>query len=495
VSSQVTDPGVADDHAVTTMPAAAIGSASMRSRFSSYLPLAAALIGIVIFSLSRDISDTPGLTSTGMAGVALRTAMPIAMAGLAGLYAERSGTVNIGIEGMMVMGTIFAGWWGWQWGPWVAVVGGIVGGILGGLLHALATVTFGVNHIVSGVAINLIAPGVARFMANALFTDTVARAAGGSVTSSPNVTGDMPHFTMPFTSGGTFFGVDTWDPLGWLEKRQWFVISDLAGLLRGLTRDLTLDVIIGAGFIVLAWYILWRTPFGLRMRAAGEKPSAPDSLGVSVRMMRYQGMILSGAMAGFGGALLVFSGSQRYQEGQTGGRGFLGLATLIFGNWRPSGLAAGAGLFGYAQGIDLRVDDRALVRAVILASAIGLAVATLWLLMRAQRYVVVGALVVHTVLLLAHPRVDSGQALIEVACVVLGVAVAVLLGRAKAWRELVPYVLYLLTAFAYIKFPEPNNQAVYIFPFVVTLVVVSARSQSLRPPAAAGIPYFKGQQG
>jgi simple sugar transport system permease protein len=494
MTTDTTDTGAATGP-ITVMPTAAAGSANMRRWFRSNLPLVGALLGIVIFSLSRVISDTPGLTSTGMFGVALRTAMPIAMAGLAGLYAERSGTVNIGLEGMMVMGTIFAGWWGWHWGPWIAILGGLFGGLLGGLLHALATTTFGVNHVVSGVAINIIAPGVARFMANALFTDEGAKAEGGSVTSSPAVTGDLPHFTMPFTSGGRFFGWKSPDPLGWLEERKWFVLSDIAGFLRGLTEDLSFDIVLGGLMLVVAWYVLWRTPLGLRLRAAGEKPSAPDSLGVSVAKMRYIGMALSGMMAGLGGALLVFSGAQRYQEGQTGGRGFLGLATLIFGNWRPSGLAAGAGLFGYAQGIDLRVEGPELVRAVILATAIGAGVATAWLLVRTKRWVVLGLLVVHTVLLLLHPRVDSGQALIEVAIVALAIVVIALLSRVKAWSDLAVYISYLLASMAYIKFPEPNNQAVYAFPFVVVLIVVSARSQSLRPPAAAGIPYFKGQQG
>ena len=106
------------------------------------------------------IADNPDLTSSGTFGVGLRTAAPIALAGLAGLVAERSGTVNIGLEGMMVIGTIFAGWWGWEIGPWMALLGGIIGGMLGGLLMSLATTTFGVNHIVAGVAINLIAPAL-----------------------------------------------------------------------------------------------------------------------------------------------------------------------------------------------------------------------------------------------------------------------------------------------------------------------------------------------
>src|SRR5215218_1848714 len=112
---------------------------------------------VCVVSAAREISDNPNLTSAGTFGVMVRTAAPLALAGLAGLFAERSGTVNIGLEGMMIMGTIFAGWWGWQMGPWMAVVGGVIGGLLGGLLHALATATFGVNHIVSGFAINIIA--------------------------------------------------------------------------------------------------------------------------------------------------------------------------------------------------------------------------------------------------------------------------------------------------------------------------------------------------
>lgn len=405
--------------------------------------LVAAVAGVVIMSLARTISGDNDLTSSGTFGVALRTAMPIAMAGLAGLYAERSGTVNIGLEGMMIMGTIFAGWWGWYFGPWMALVGGLIGGMLGGLLHAMATVTFGVNHIVSGFAINILAPGVARFMANELFSNEP----GGSVTNSPGNNGDIGKFTMPLTSGGDLFGWTTPDPLGWLEEKQWFLVSDVAGLLKGLTSNLSYDIVIALGFVVLAWYVLWRTPFGLRLRSAGEKPSATDSLGVSVARIRYQAMAISGAMAGFGGAVLVMF-SNRYQEGQTGGRGFLGLATLILGNWRPSGLLGGAGLFGYAQGITLRTGPEELVRGLVLAASMALVLALVWVAL------------------------------------------------SRKWTAVI--VLALVTSagfYSYVAFEAPNNQFVYMFPYVVVLVVVSVRNQSLRPPAAAGIPYRKGQQG
>ena len=430
--------------AISVVPAASSGLGALRKLAAPrYLFPLSAMAGMVIMSLVRIVSDQDHLTSSSVLQVAVRQGMPIVMAGLAGLYAERSGTINIGIEGMMILGTIFAGWWGWYWNPWMAMVGGLVGGILGGLLHAVATVNFGVNHIVSGVAINLIAPGVAQFMANELFTGQP----GGSVSNSPGNDGDLPHFTLPLISGGDLFGWNSPDPLGWLEERKWFLIGDVAGVLRGLTSELTFDLIIAVAFIVLAWYLLWRTPLGLRLRASGEKPSAPESLGVSVFKMRYVGMILSGAMAGFGGAIIELF-TNRYQRGQTTGQGFLGLATLIFGNWRASGLAAGGALFGYARSITLRVPGNdALVNAVFLVAALSLLGGLVWLLAR-QRWI--------------------GAAIVALAAVV-------------AWL-------------AYAKLKEPSEEVVYMFPYVVTLLVVSVRSQSLRPPAAEGIPYFKGQQ-
>jgi general nucleoside transport system permease protein len=309
------------------------------------------MVGVAVMSTARIISDNGDLTSSGTFGVALRTAAPIALAGLSGLIAERSGTINIGLEGMMVMGTIFAGWWGWEYGPWMALLGGIIGGMLGGLLMSVATTTFGVNHIVAGVAINLIAPGVARFMASELFVGVQ----GGSVTSSPGNSGKMGSFTVPFLSGGDLFGWETPDILGWFEDTGWFMVADAAGFMKGMTTAVTWDVLLTIGLFFGMAYFLWHTPLGLRLRFSGERPSAAASLGVSVHKMRYIGMAISGGLAGMGGAVLVLF-ANRYQENQVAGRGFLGLATMIFGNWMPAGTAAGAGLFGYAQGITLRTN-------------------------------------------------------------------------------------------------------------------------------------------
>lgn len=402
----------------------------------------AALGSVAIMALARLLSDNDDLTSAGTFGVALRTAAPIALAGLAGLYAERSGTVNIGLEGMMIMGTIFAGWWGWEFGPWMALVGGVIGGILGGLLHAFATVTFGVNHIVSGFAINLIAPGIARFMANQLFVGEP----GGSVTNSPGNTSSLGRFTVPFLSGGDLFGWTTPDVLGWFEERGWFAVADLAGAARGLTANISYDVLVVIALFAGSVYVLWRTPFGLRLRAAGERPSAADSLGVSVVRMRYYGMIISGGLAGMGGAVMVLF-TNRYQEGQTGGRGFLGLATLIVGNWRPAGVAAGAGLFGYFQGVTLRVEPEQLVRALVLAAAMALVAAAFVAMWRRRWSVLVWAAALAAAGFIAYAMAD-----------------------------------------------RPNNQFVYITPYLVTLVVVSVGGQRLRPPAQAGLPWRKGSQ-
>ena len=411
-------------------------------RSARFRVLLIVLVGIGVVSAARIIADNPDLTSSGTFGVGLRTAAPIALAGLAGLVAERSGTVNIGIEGMMVMGTIFAGWWGWEFGPWMALLGGIIGGILGGLLMSLATTTFGVNHIVAGVAINLIAPGIARFMASELFVD----AQGGSVTTSPGNRGDIGEFTVPVLSGGDLFGWQSPDILGRLEDTGWFMIADAAGFAKGLTTQVTWDVVITIGLFFGIAYLLWHMRLGLRLRFAGERPSAADSLGVSVHKMRYIGMAMSGALAGMGGAVLVLF-SNRYQENQVAGRGFLGLATMIFGNWMPAGTAIGAGLFGYAQGITLRTNPGDLVRTLLLAAAIGLIMLVIWMLVQ-KDFAPAGTVAVFAV----------------------------------------------VTMWAYFTAESPNNQLVFITPYVVTLIAVSIGAQRLRPPAEEGIPWFKGMQ-
>lgn len=400
------------------------------------------LLGLVILLLSavRWITGANDLTSSGTYGAALRLAVPILLAGLGGLYAERAGVVNIGLEGMMILGTWFGAWAGVEYGVWWGVVLGIVGGALGGLVHAVATITFGVNQIVSGVAINILAAGVARFLSVIAFTGQ-----GGGATQSPQIPTRLPHVTVPVLAGGEVFGWQSPDALGWLERKRWFAISDSSALVRGFMDDLSILTVITLLLVPVTFFFLWRTRLGLRMRSAGEQPEAAESLGVAVYTMKYLGVLISGALAGLAGAFLVLEAAGIYREGQTGGRGFIGLAAMIFGNWRPTGVAAAAGLFGYTDALNLRSAPA--VHALVLFAAIALAALGAWYLYR-RRFT--------------------------------GAAIAVVIGGlALLWYGVTDSV---------------PRQFVSSAPYVATLVVLAIASQRLRPPAADGLPYRRGQQ-
>ncbi len=392
----------------------------------AYLGVAAAVLAVV--SAVRVGTGAQDLTSSGTVAAALTAAVPIALAGLGGLWSERAGVVNIGLEGQMVLGTWGAGFAGYQWGPWAGVALGLLLGALGGLLHALATVTFGVDHIVSGVAINLIAPGVALFLAKLEFS----HAPGGGQKQSPPVS-DVQHLSVPGLSSGLLD----------VERKHWFFVSDLAAFLRGLTTQVSLLSVVAAALFVLTFYVLWRTPFGLRLRSCGEAPYAAESLGVKVLTHKYAAVVISGAMAGLGGAFLAVSSGQ-YRDGQTGGRGFIGLASMIFGNWRPGGLAAGAGLFGYTDAMQLRGSNA--VHALLLLLGIAL-------------------LVLAVVQVLARHRVLA--------------AVAAVLGAA--------FVAWFATT------DELPPELVFAAPYVVTLLVLALAAQRLRMPKADGLIYRKGE--
>jgi hypothetical protein len=128
--------------------------------------------------------------------------------------------------------------------------------------------------------------------------------------------------------------------LGSIASHNWFFISDLASILRGLTGDVSYVTVVAIAFVPLAYFILWRTAFGLRLRSAGEAPVAAESLGVNVYAMKYAGVLISGGFAGLGGGFLAIVAASNYQENQVAGRGYIGLAALLFGNYRPGGLTA-----------------------------------------------------------------------------------------------------------------------------------------------------------
>ena len=411
--------------------------------------LVIAIASWVTVSLVRVLLDADDLTSSTALRAAIRTGIPVFLAGMGGLFAERCGVVNIGLEGMMVLGTWFAGWGGWHWGPWVGVLLGIFGGVLGGLLHALATVTFGIDHIVSGVALNIIAAGTTRFLADQFFTGQP----GGSISQSPSVKGSINEQSLPFLAGGDLFGWRTPNPLQWIERKQWFLLSDTAGALHGLTSRHNWLTIIAILVIPIATYVLWRTPFGLRLRSVGEKPSAADSLGVDVYRMRYAGLAISGGFAGLGGSYLAINGAGRYSEGQVSGRGFIGLAMLIFGNWRPVGIAIGSSLYGFVEGVRLCCGGETIVALVLLVS---LALGALAITQLARR---------------------NTRAFLATLFVSALFAAYFIIGKVDETAD---------------KDFEVPREFTYMAPYVLTLLFLAFASQRLRPPAAAGKLWRKG---
>jgi ABC-type uncharacterized transport system permease subunit len=399
-----------------------------RRRTRALIVAAGIFVALILLRLITGESD---ITSSGTMGATLALAVPIGMAGLGGLWSERSGVVNIGLEGMMTFGT-----WGAAFGsyfsgnPWLGLLGGIIAGAIGGLLHAVATVTFGVDHIVSGVAINILAPGVTRYMSDLLFTDEK----GGGATQSPPLP-NFPTWSVP--------GVGK--PLGSLEKHHWILVSDLAGLVRGVLTNLSPITLLAILIVPASYYVLWHTAFGLRLRSCGENPVAAESLGVGVYRMKYAAVVISGALAGLGGVFLAMVASSNYQEGQVNGRGYIGLAAMIFGNWRPGMVAGGAGLFGYTDALQLRGGGGA-VHAMLLLIGIGLLALAVWRGYQ-RRYV---SVVVATV-------------------IAAGVLLWFFLTDALP-REIVTYS-----------------------PHITTLLVLAFASQRLRMPAADGMRYRKGE--
>jgi general nucleoside transport system permease protein len=394
----------------------------------------AAALFAVLFGLSvlEAVTGADDLVSRGTVAATLIAIVPIMLAGLGGLWSERAGVVNIGLEGMMILGTWGAGYFGYHYGAWAGVLGAIVMGMLGGLVHAVATVIFGVDHIISGVAINIIALGAVQYLASLTFVGLP----GGGQTQSPKIP-DVPTIDIAFLG----------DPLGELAGKDIFFVSQLAATAQALVVNLSLLVVLALVLLVLTWWVLWRTAFGLRLRSCGESPSAAESLGVAVMRYKFVAVLISGGMAGLAGGFLAMVASSNYRDGQTGGRGYIGLAAMIFGNWRPGGLLAGSGLFGYTETLGLRQGGSS-VHALLLALAVLALAAAVW-----------------------QARVQQHRA-----AIITGV-VAVALGA------------------VYLAIDEVPGDFTNMTPYVVTLLVLAFASQRLRMPAADGQIYRKGSAG
>jgi general nucleoside transport system permease protein len=233
-----------------------------------------------------------------------------------------------------------------------------------------------------------------------------------------------------------------------MHETGWFLISDFGGLGEGLTTRLSLLTVASIALVPVSAFVLWKTVFGLRLRSAGENPTAGESLGVNIYVMKYLGVIISGAFAGLGGAFLVLEQSGLYREGQVAGRGFIGIAAMIFGNWQPVFAAGGAVLFGFSQGLALGSDK--VTHSLLLVLALTLSVLTLYSLV---------------------PR----------------------RGTTRTWVMPFLFSAGALGFFVwYVTSDRVPNPFVDMTPYAVTLLVLAVARQKLRPPATEGIPYRRG---
>lgn len=397
--------------------------------------------GLLVLSIARIVTNADDITSSGTVSSTLRVATPILLAGMAGLWAERAGIVNIGIEGMMIVGSWCGGYGAWKWGSWAGIGLALIGGCLVGLLHAVATVRFNVDHVVSGIAINTLAAGATEYLSIIFFKGQK----GGGESQSPTGKGGYGEFDMPFLAGGRIGNWRSPDVLGWFERRHDVpLVPDVAGFVRGLVSDVYLPTVLAVALVPLTVWLLWRTRFGLRLRSSGESPQAGESLGVPINRLRYQAMAVSGALAAFGGAYLSCVFTSTYRQGQTGGQGFIGLATTIFGNWQPWGVFRGSLLFGFPTALKFRAEEN--VPALFVVAAIALALVSVYLFVKGRGTVAVGCLVAAVCAIVAYGIID-----------------------------------------------EVPSEFVAATPYIVTVIVLAGARQQLRPPAHAGLRYRPGE--
>src|SRR6476660_2451022 len=234
----------------------------------------------------------------------VRLSTPLVLAALGGLFSERSGVINIALEGMMLAGAFTAAAVTYASGsPYVGLVGGIMAGMLIAAIHAVACIRYQADQVVTGTAINILMLGMPAFLSGAFFLSS------GSTPQIPK------EHLIP------------WIP-----------------------------IVIAFAMVPLSWYVLYKTPFGLRLRSVGENPEAADAAGVPVARMRYAGVLISGVLAGIGGAYLSIGQSSLFTRNMTSGRGFIALAALIFGKWRPIQTLLACLLFGFTEAVSIQMQ-------------------------------------------------------------------------------------------------------------------------------------------
>jgi ABC-type uncharacterized transport system permease subunit len=279
-------------------------------------------IGLGILATRSGVGNLNQVFDAQLIAQTLAFTTPLVFAAMGGIFSERSGVVNIGLEGMMLLGAFWGVYGADKGGSWVVgiLVGMGVGGILS-LVYAFFAIQLRADQIVGGTAVNFLALGITGYFFFQLYN-------GNYIHSGVS---NIPNFTIPWISGQHFLG----PAIGHLSVMVW------------------------AGFVltILSYVVLFKTPIGLRIRACGEHPRAADTVGINVYAVRYCCVVLSGILAALGGVYLSNGiGGGTFINNMTGGRGFIALAAVIFGNWRPAGAFGAALLFGFSSAIALRLQ-------------------------------------------------------------------------------------------------------------------------------------------
>ena len=264
------------------------------------------------------------ILNTDLLVATIRLSTPITLAAVGATICEKSGIVNIAMEGMMIMGAFFAVIIAYYTGnPWLGLIGGVAAGGIFSLIHAVATVTFHLDHVVSGAVLNILSFGIVRYLMVLFFghpgtTEPIARGLGSYQFAIPG-----------------------------LSK-----IPILGPMFFNQTPIIYMSFILIAG----ALFFLKKTKVGLHLRAAGEHPLALETIGVSVYKMRYLGVVISGLFSGLAGAYLSIENAVSFTEGMSNGRGFIALAAMISGGWTALGSFFAALFFGFADAFQIRMQ-------------------------------------------------------------------------------------------------------------------------------------------
>jgi simple sugar transport system permease protein len=291
-------------------------------------------IAAVLWLQSVDESSLDAIFTAGLIAAAIRFATPLAFAAIGGVINERSGVVNIGLEGMILAGAFF-GIWAAAWsGSWI--VGLLLAMVFGGLfalIHAFFCIHLRTDQIVSGFAINFLALGLTGYLFRSIYG---TQGTPSDISRIPDVT--LPRFLRDIPYFGEIFGQ--------LNLMIWLMFV----------------------LLIAAWVMLFKTPIGLRLRSVGEHPRAADTVGINVYGVRYAAVIASGMLAALGGAYLSIGFTGSFNENMSAGRGYIALAAVILGKWNPLGAFAATLLFGFGYAIQIPLQREADISANLLST-------------------------------------------------------------------------------------------------------------------------------